>query len=134
LKLRRSLPPTEASANPLDLTRHVPEFAGGLALLPLSSKTFLSGLSGTRLKSMVERWEALRGEANDEHGRLAVDLVLEATYHQLGQEPQRRQAVERLEHNPVVTATAPGTDLRRGAGDELIETIRRMVSATASRQ
>ena len=49
LKLRRSLPATQPSANPLDLTRHVPDLVGGLALLPLASKTFpLRALGRTR--------------------------------------------------------------------------------------
>jgi len=132
LKLRRSLPATQPPSDPLDLSRHVPDFVGGLALLPLASKTFLSGLSNARLKSTAERWEALRGEANDDLARLAADLVLEATYRQLGQEPKRRQAAERIEHNPARTATGP--DLARGAADELIESVRGLVSGAAFRR
>ncbi|MFI5459623.1 MAG: TolB family protein [Isosphaerales bacterium] len=131
LKLRRSLPATQPSSDPLDLSRHLSDFVGGLALLPLASKTFLSGLSDTRLKSTAERWETLRGEANDDLGRLAADLVLEATYRQLGQEPKRRQAAERLEHNPARTAMGP--DRTRGAADELIESVRGFVSGAAFR-
>ncbi len=134
LTLRRSPPATQPSANPLDLARQVPDFVGGLALLPLASSGFLSGLSDARLKSTAERWEALRGEANDDVGRLAADLVLQATYRQLGQELERRQVVERLEHNPARTVTGTGADLTHGAGDEMIESIRGLVSATAFRR
>jgi len=135
LKVRRLLPATQPPSNPLDLSRHVPDFVGGLALLPLASRTFLSGLSNTRLKSTVERWEALRGEANDDLGRLAADLVLEAAYRQLGQEPKRRQAAERIEHNPARTNVGTGAAPTPGAVDEMIESIRGLVSGTVgSRQ
>ena len=86
LKLRRSQSTAQLPAD-TDLSRHLPDLAGGLALLPLTSKTFLSGLSVARVQSMAARWEALRGEANDDLGRLAADVVLEACYQQLGQEP-----------------------------------------------
>ena len=123
LKLRRSPPAAQPSSNPLDLARQVPDLAGGLALLPLASRRFLSGLSDAALKSTAARWEALRGEANDDLGRLAVDLVLEATYRQLGQELERRQAVERLEHNPARTVTGTGSggpDARRQRRDDRV--------------
>ncbi len=129
LKRRRSLPAGPAS-DALDLSRQVPDLAGGLALLPLSSRTFLSGFSQARLKSMVSRWELLRNQANDDLARLAVDLVLEASYRQLGRQDERRKAVERIEHNPAlggIGATARA-DLTRGVTDETIDLLRGLLT------
>ena len=69
VKRHRSLP-APSSSNAFDATRHVPDIVGGLALLPLTSKTFLSGLSNPGLKSLAARWEALRSEASDDFDRL----------------------------------------------------------------
>ncbi|HZW34757.1 MAG TPA: hypothetical protein VFF52_28800, partial [Isosphaeraceae bacterium] len=129
LKLRRSLP-AQVSSNALDVTRHVPELVGGLALLPLTSTTFLSGLSVAGLESMVVRWETLRSRARDDLERLAADLVLEASYRQLGQPHQRRRVVARMEHNPMLQdmGTRVGADLARGVTDETIEALRGVIS------
>jgi hypothetical protein len=132
LKVRRSLP-AQGPANALDVTRHVPDLVGGLALLPLTSATFLSGLSNAGLESIAVRWESLRSQSHDDLERLAADLVLEASHRQLGQQPQRRQAVERIEHNPVLkdAGASLSTDLARGVTEEMIEAVRGVVSGTA---
>ena len=78
--------PAQPAADRLDLARQIPDLAGGLALLPLTSRTFLSGLPDARRKSMLARWEALRNPADDDGARLVVDLLLEASYRQLGRE------------------------------------------------
>lgn len=132
LKLHRSLP-TTSPANTLDLARHVPDLVGGLALLPLTSGTFLSGLSDARSKLVAERWEALRDQAKDDLERLAVNLVLEASYRQLGQTVRRSQAVERIKANSTLAAAGAsvGNNLSGGITDEIIDALRTLVSGTA---
>ena len=132
VKLHLSLP-APSSSNAFDATRHVPDIVGGLALLPLTSRTFLAGLSNPVLKSLAVRWEALRSQARDDFDRLAVDLVLEATYRQLGQPLERRQVVERIDKNPALKsagASAVG-NLAGGVTDEMVEALRGLVSGTA---
>ncbi len=106
LKLRRARPAQPAPGTP-DLARDLPDIVCGLALLPLTSRTFLSKLPKGGLEGLAAQCEALRGQAGDDLGRLAVDLVLEASYRQLGQQPGRLQAVERIEHNPALRGAAP---------------------------
>jgi hypothetical protein len=132
LKSHRSTP-AKPSSETLDLTRYAPDLAGGLALLPLTSRTFLSGRSNARLTSIAARWEALRDQAIDDLDRLAVDLVLEASYRQLDQPLRRSQAVERIKHNPAfnVAGASIGADSAAGITDEVIEALRRLVSGTA---
>ena len=132
LKLRRSLAAKSTSGD-LDLSRHVPDAVAGLALLPLTSKTFLSGLSSGAQKLVAVRWEALRGGANDDVERLAIDVVLEAANRQLGQEVERGQAVERITRNPMATSAdaRSGAKLAGGITDTLIEALRGVVSARA---
>jgi dipeptidyl aminopeptidase/acylaminoacyl peptidase len=132
LKLRRSLP-AQSSSSAVDLTRHVPDVVGALALLPLTSKTFLSGLSSSVLKSTAARWESMRSQANDDLDRLAIDLVLEASYRQLGKSVERQKVVERIDRNPTVTSAGAGTvaSLAHGITDEMVETLRGVVSGTA---
>jgi dipeptidyl aminopeptidase/acylaminoacyl peptidase len=134
LKLHPSLP-AQSSSNSLDFTRRVPDLLGGLALLPLTSKAFLSGLSEAEVKSVVIRWENLRSQARDDFDRLAVDLVLEASYRQLGLSLEQRRAAERIAHNPALTAAGAnpsgvvGPD--RGVTDEVIDSLRALLSGTA---
>ena len=132
LKLRRSLP-AQGSSNVLEVTRHVPDLVGGVALLPLTSTRFLAGLSSAGLESLAMRWETLRSQAHDDLERLAVDLVLEASYRQLDQPLERRRAVARIEHNPVVkdAGARVGTDLARGVTDEMIDALRGVISGPA---
>ena len=108
LKRHRSQP-AQTAPDSFDLARRIPDLSGGLALLPLTSRTFLSGLTDARRKSMVARWEALRNPADDDGARLVVDLVLEASYRQLGRQEERRQALERIQKNPA----APGVSAKR---------------------
>ena len=132
VRLHRSLP-APSTGNALDATRHLPDMIGGLALLPLTSKTFLSGLSSSGLKSLAVRWEALRSQARDDFDRLAVDLVLEASYRQIGQPLERRQAVERIDHNPALRSAgaSAAANLAGGVTDEMVEALRGLVSGTA---
>ncbi len=132
LKQHRALSVGQASGA-LDLTRQVPDLAGGLALLPLSSGTFLAGLSRARLTSMVPRWELLLNRANDDLTRGAIDLVLEASYRQLGRQDERRKAVERLEHNPALGGIgAPAlANQPRGVNDEIIALLRGLLTGAA---
>jgi WD40 repeat protein len=132
LKLHHSLSAL-SSSNPLDATRNVPDMVGGLALLPLTSRTFLSGLSNPVLKSLVARWNALRSQARDDFDLLAVDLVLEASYRQLGQPLERREAINRIDQNPALKtagASAVG-NLAGGVTDEMVVALRGLVSGTA---
>jgi hypothetical protein len=131
LKAHRVTPPAQPSSNGPDFNRLLPDLAGALALLPLTSKTFLSGLSRERVQSTADRAEALRGDAKNDYARLAVDLVLEACYRQLGQESKRREAAERIEHNAasIGIGSNPGAAPDRGSGDELIEAIRQVVGS-----
>jgi len=131
LKLHRCLA-AHASSTTSDLTRNVPDIVGGLALLPLTSETFLGGLSTATLKSMAARWEALRSDANDDFDRLAADLVLEASFRKLGQPLERRQAVERIAHNPELKSvgSSAGANVVGGITDEMIESLRQLVSGT----
>ena len=64
---------------------------------------------------------------------LAVDLVLEASYRQLGQPLERRQAVERIDHNPALESAgaSAGANLAGGVTDEMVEALRGLVSGTA---
>jgi hypothetical protein len=102
-------------------------------LLPLTSRTFLSGLSSAVLKSTAAKWEAMRSQANDDHDRLAIDLVLEASYRQLGKAAERQQAMERINRNPSGTTAgaAAVASLAHGITDEMVETLRGEVSGTA---
>jgi hypothetical protein len=127
LKLRRVPPANQSGAASIDLSRNIQDLAGGLALLPLASRSFLSGLSNSRLKSIAERWETLRSQANDDSARLAADLVLHAAYGQLGQEAMARQAADRLRHNPARATAGTGQDPAQAGADELIESIRVLV-------
>jgi hypothetical protein len=131
LKLRPALAVIQPGAGTLELTRHIHDLAGGLALLPLASEAFLSELSSARLKSTAERWESLRHQANDDSARLAADLILQAAYRQLGQEAKARLAADRLEHNPARATAGTGSDLAHGGADQLIESIRAVVSGAA---
>jgi hypothetical protein len=132
LKLRRSQP-AQTNAGALDLTRHVPDVVGGLALLPLSCKTFLAGLSKGVLTSMAVRWEALGSNATDDLDRLAIDLVLEASYRQLDRPAERRRVLDRIERNPVhkSAAASAGTTLAGTVTDEMVESVRALASGTA---
>ena len=113
----------------------MPDVLGGLALLPLTSKAFLSGLSKAEVKSVVVRWENLRSQARDDFDRLAGDLVLEASYRQLGLSLEQRRAAERIAHNPVLTAVGANpsgvVNPARGVTDEVIDSLRALLSATA---
>jgi hypothetical protein len=131
LKAHRVTPDAKAPANAQDFNRLLPDLAGALALLPLTSQTFLSGLARERVQTTANRAQALRGDAKDDHTRLAADLVLEACYRQLGQEPKRREAAERIELNPARAGTSPNaaTAPDRGPGDDLIEAIRQLVGS-----
>jgi WD40-like Beta Propeller Repeat len=129
LKLRRSLS-AQPSSNTLDLTQHVPEVVGALALLPLTSRTFLSGLSSAMLKSTAARWESLRSQANDDLDRLAIDLVLEASYRQLDKAVERQQVIERIDRNPTVQGAGAVASLAHGITDEMVEALRGVVSGT----
>ena len=132
LKLRRAHPAQPSPDTP-DLARDLPDIVCGLALLPLTSRTFLSQLPRAGLEGLPAQWEALRGQAGDDLGRLAVNLVLEASYRQLGQQPNRLQAVARIEHNPALhgATASTGADLARGVSDELIESLRGLLNRTA---
>ncbi len=132
LKLRQSLP-AQGSPETLDLARDLPGIVCGLALLPLTSRTFLSELPVSRLDALAAQWEMLRGQAGDDFSRLAVDLVLEASYRKLGQESKRLQAVEHIERNPALRGIKAGlgADLNRGVSDELIESLRGLLNRTA---
>jgi hypothetical protein len=134
LELRRSLP-AQSSSNALDLTRHVPDVVGALALLPLTSRTFVSGLSSAVVKSTTVRWETMRSQASDDLDRLAIDLVLEASYRHLGKAVERQQVIERIDRNPTVTSAGAGAgvvaSLAHGITDETVETLRSVVSGTA---
>ncbi len=126
--------PGQPPSDTLDLARQIPDLAGGLALLPLSSRTFLSGLTDARLKSMVARWEVLRNQADDDLARLVVDLALEASYGQLGRKDQGRQALERIQKNPALGGVGANAraDLSRGVTDETIEMLRVLLAGTMS--
>ena len=113
LKLRRPLRPAQASSSAQDLNRLLPDIVGALALLPLTSQTFLSELTRDRLVSAAKRREALRDEAKDDHAHFAVDLVLEACYRQLGQEPKRREAEVRIKHSPALAAAPSDARIER---------------------
>ncbi len=132
LKLRHGRP-VQPSPDTPDLARDLPDIVCGLALLPLTSRTFLSQLPRAGLEGLAAQWEALRGQANNDVGRLAVELVLEASFRQLGQQAKRLQAVERIEHNPALrgASAGAGADLARGVSDELIESLRRLLNRTA---
>ncbi len=133
MKLRVPLPANQPSWNAQDFNRLLPDLIGALALLPLASRTFLSGLSSDRLNATVHAFERVREQAKDDSERLAVDLVLEACYRQLGQEPARRRAVERIEHNPLVAANAStvSAELRRGVSDEMVDLLRGFILGRA---
>ena len=89
-------PPGGIPTNTFDAARLVPDIVAGLALLPLSSKTFLAGLANTDLTPFASRWESLGREATDDFDRLAVDLVLEASYRQLGKSSERARVADAL--------------------------------------
>jgi hypothetical protein len=129
VKAHRVAPEAKPPASAQDFSRLLPDLAGALALLPLSSQGFLAELSRERVQSSVDRAIALQSDAKDDHARLAIDLVLEACYRRLGQEPKRREAAERIERNPAragmgLAATAPAD---HGSGDDLIEGLRALL-------
>jgi WD40 repeat protein len=132
LKLHHSLR-ARPSPDTLDLARDLPDIVCGLALLPLTSRTFLAEFPRAGLSSLAVQWEAVRGQAGDDFSRLVVDLVLEASYGQLGQQPKRLEAVERIKQNSRLRGIngGAGGDLARGVSDELIESLRGLLNRTA---
>jgi hypothetical protein len=132
LNQHRSRPAT-APSNTFDAPRLVPDIVAGLALLPLSSKTFLAGLTNTDLNLFASRWETLGKAATDDFDRLAVDLVLEASYRQLGKTTERARVAERIDHNPALknAGVQSAGRITGGATDEMITWLRAMVSGTA---
>jgi hypothetical protein len=132
LDRHRAHPAAPANA-PFDAARMVPDMVSALAMLPLTSKTFLSGLAKSDVNALAVQWELLRSQARDDFDRLAADLVLEASYRQLGNSDKGRQAAERIEHNPARTsagAQALGSG-KGGVTDEMIDGLRGLVSGTA---
>ncbi len=129
LKRHRTMTGPSAS-DTIDLMRQVPDIAFGLALLPLSSRTFLAGLDAARLRAMVARWEGLRNQANDDASRLVVDLVLEASYRHLGRKDQGGQALDRIQHNTALGGVGANarTDLSHGVSDEMVEFLRGLLA------
>jgi hypothetical protein len=73
--------------------------AVGATLLPLYTPDYLAAIPDRRLRELVTRWEALRGQARDDVARLAVDLFLDAAYKRLGREDDRRGVTDRLKNN-----------------------------------
>ena len=84
-------------------------------------------------KSTADRWEVLRGEANDDLGRLAADLVLEACLPAArpGAKAAAGGRTDQAQPGPYAGAGA-GEDLARGVSDEMIESVRGFVAGTAS--
>lgn len=126
LKTRDSSPERPFSTA-LDLRRQVPDLIGGLALLPLMSKTFLANLSENRLRALVPRWNALQDQTKDDFVRLGVDLIVEALSRHLGLETEQRGAAERLRNN----AAGSGAALSQGVTDRMLESVRGLVTGAA---
>lgn len=120
----RGARPAQTTPEALDLVRQFPDVVGGLTMLPLMSKPFLDAVSAERVGSLVSHWEALRVRLTDDRARLAVDLALEASYRRLCREPERLEAAERLQRNPA----SLGADLARGVSDEMLQSLRGIVS------
>jgi hypothetical protein len=132
LNLHRSRAATSPNST-FDAPRLVPDIVAGLALLPLSSKTFLAGLANTDLNLFASRWESLGKEATDDFDQLAVDVVLEASYRQLGKSSERAVVTRRIERNPA-TKNAGAQSIGQipgGVTDEMITSLRAMVSSNA---
>ena len=125
LKQHHARPAPPVPDNP-NLAHDLPESVCGLALLPLTSSTFLSELPKAGLETLATKWEVLARQASDDIGHVAVNLILEASYRQLGEQSKRLSAAERIEHNPALRgiSTRAGADITRGVSDELIESLR----------
>ena len=74
---------------------------------------------------MAVRWEAMRSQASNDFDRLAADLVLEASYRQLGRTVEQRKAVERIVQNPAVQSAGGNTKTKLDGGvtDEIVESL-----------
>jgi hypothetical protein len=72
---------------------------GGLALLPMFDADFLAGLPKDKLEEVRVQWEA--ASARDDVTRLAIDLVLHATYQTLGSDQEALEVDERIQTNPT---------------------------------
>jgi hypothetical protein len=133
LNLHRSRPATPPTAT-FDAPRLIPDMVAGLALLPLSSKTFLAGLADTDLNALANQWEALGEQATDDFDRLAADLVLEASYRQLGKSHERALVAERIGRNPALknVGALPVGGISSGMTDEMVTWLRAMVSGTTA--
>ena len=132
LKLHHSRPATPPNGA-FDAPRLIPDMVGALALLPLSSKTFLAGLANTDLNTLANQWDALGKQTADDFDRLAVDLVLEASYRQLGKANERAMVAERIAHNPALAKAGAQSvgQISGGITDEMVTWLRAMVSGTA---
>jgi hypothetical protein len=76
-------------------------YSDGLSLLPLFAPKFLAGLSEKQVRSLVPRWQKLRGSADDDVKRLGTDLFLQAAADRLGQPHEKQAAADRIAANPA---------------------------------
>jgi len=107
-----------------DLARVVPTFVGALTMMPLMSRDFLAGLPRGQVERISHIVETLRTQAQDDEARLAIDLVLEASYRSLEQELQRQQSAERIKANPL----GLGAVVDQGLSKDWIDSARTFLS------
>lgn len=87
------------------------EIVTALALMPLFDRRFIDALPDVQVHRLVPRWEALRGTAADDRGRLVADLVLRALQERLGDPAERAEAHHRVRTNPAKVDFLPRGDV-----------------------
>jgi hypothetical protein len=100
-QLLRAWKPRNSSSPAQQQANLILAYSDGLSLLPLFAPKFLAGLSGKQIRSLVPRWQKLRGSADDDVKRLGVDLFLQAAAERLRQPHEKQAAADRIASNPA---------------------------------
>jgi hypothetical protein len=103
----------------------IAEMATVLALLPLASSDFLSGLPEDHVRAMLPQWKTLRNRTTAHGVSEVLDLILLNAYRRLGMEKERQELGERLQ-----SAIGPKHDVTSNAGvdaalEEYLDFLRR---------
>ena len=90
----------------------------GITGLPAASPKFLSVIPDAKMRQLLPRCQSRLPQATDDVGKLAIDVLLDATSKRLGNELERRAAEARIQSNPTRSQYLPN------GVDAQIESIR----------